>query len=58
MRKVFLAGAAAAVVYWIANRALILLNEPSNSSVTAGYLLLVGLVAVATELTSRLWRRL
>lgn len=58
MRKMFLAGAATTVVYRLADHALILLNEPSNLSVTAGYLLLVGLVAVATELISRPWRPL
>ena len=57
MRKVFIAGAAAAIVFAIANRALTLLNEPSDLSVTAGYFLLLGLVAVATDLISRLWRR-
>jgi hypothetical protein len=56
MRNV-LVGAATAVVYWIANRALILLNEPSNLSVTAGYLLLLRLVALATDLIARLSRR-
>lgn len=48
MRNMFLARAATAVVYWVANRALILLNEPSDLSVTAGDLLLVCLVALAT----------
>jgi hypothetical protein len=57
MRRVFLAGAAAAVVFVIANRALTLLNGPSNLSVTAGYFLWLGLVAVATDFVSRLWRR-
>ncbi len=57
MRNVFLAGAAAAIVFSIANGALTLLNEPSNLSVTAGYFLLLGLVAVATDLISRLGRR-
>ena len=57
MRNVFLPGAAAAIVFLIANRALALLNEPSNLSVTAGYFLLLGLVAVATDLISRLGRR-
>jgi len=58
MRNVFLVGAAAAAVYWVANRALSLLNEPSNLSVAAGYLLLVALVALAMDLISRIWRRL
>ena len=58
MRNVFFAGAAAAIVFVIANRALTLLNEPSNLSVTAGYFLLLALVAGATDLVSRLWRRL
>ena len=58
MRNVFLVGAAAAVVYWVVNRALLLLNRPSNLSVTAGYLLLVALVALAAGLISRVWRRL
>jgi hypothetical protein len=30
MRKMFLVGWAAPVVYWLADHALILLNEPSN----------------------------
>ena len=57
MRNVFLAGAAAAIVFFVANRALTLMNEPSNLSVTAGYFLLLALVAVTTDLVSRLWRR-
>jgi hypothetical protein len=57
MRNVFFAGAAAAVIFVIANRALILLNEASNLSVIAGYFLLLGLVASVTGLISRLWRR-
>ena len=57
MRNVFLAGTAAAIAFLIANQALTLLNEPSNISVTAGYFLLLALVAVATDLISRLWRR-
>lgn len=57
MRNVFLAGAAAAIVFFVANRALSLLNQPSNLSVTAGYFLMLSLVAVATDLLSRLWRR-
>jgi hypothetical protein len=58
MRNVFLVGAAAPAVYWVANRTLILLNEPSNLSVAAGYPLLVALVALAMDLISRVWRRL
>ena len=57
MRNVFLAGTAAAIAFLIANEALTLLNESSNRSVTAGYFLLLALVAVATDLISRLWRR-
>jgi len=57
MRNVFLAGSAAAIVFSIANYALTLLNQTSNLSVTAGYFLLLGLVAVATDLISKLWRR-
>ena len=58
MRNVFLVGVAAAVVYWVVSRALLLLNQSSNLSVTAGYLLLVALVALAAGLISRGWRRL
>jgi len=57
MRKLLIAGLAAAVAFVIANRALVLLNQRSNAAVAAGYLLLLGLVAVATGVVSRLWRR-
>lgn len=50
MRRVFFAGAAVAVVFVVANRAIVLLNEPNDQAVAAGYFLLLGLVALATAL--------
>lgn len=58
MRKVFFAGAAVAVVFVVANRAITLLNKTSDLSVAAGYFLLLALVSVASGLASWLWRRL
>ena len=58
MRNVFFAGAAAAVVFVVVNRAMVLLDEPNDWSVAAGYFLLLVLVGSATALVSRLWRRL
>jgi hypothetical protein len=57
MRKVFLAGAAVAVVYVVADRVIRLLNEPSDLSVAAGYFLLLALVSVATGAVAWLGRR-
>jgi hypothetical protein len=57
MRNVFFAGAAAAVVFVVVNRAISLLNEPSDLAVTAGYFLLLALVALGAGVVSRLWRR-
>ena len=57
MRKVFLAGAAVAVVYVVADRVIRLLNEPSDLSVAAGYFLLVALVSAATGAVAWLGRR-
>jgi hypothetical protein len=58
MRNVFLAGAGVAVVYIVVNRAIVLLNEPSDMAVAAGYLLLLVLVSALAGLASWLWRRL
>jgi hypothetical protein len=58
MRKVFFAGAAVAGVFVVANRAIVLLNEPSNLAVAAGYFLLIAMVAVGFEYGPRIWRRL
>jgi hypothetical protein len=57
MRSVFFAGAAAAVVFVVLNRAIALLNEPSDLAVGAGYLLLLALLAMAVEAASRIWRK-
>lgn len=57
MRIILFAGAAAAVVYLLLNRAIALLNEPSDLAVGAGYFLLLALVALAAEAASRAWRR-
>jgi hypothetical protein len=54
----FLAGAAVAVVYVVADRAIRLLNEPSDVSVAAGYFLLLALASVAAGAAAWLWRRL
>jgi hypothetical protein len=58
MRRVFLAGATGAVVYVVADRAIRLLNEPSDLSVAAGYFLLVALASVSTGAAGWVWRRL
>jgi hypothetical protein len=58
MRRMFLAGAAVAVVYVVADRAIRLLNEPSDVSVAAGYFLLLALASVAAGAAAWLWRRL
>ena len=57
MRKVLFAGAAAAFVFVVVNRAISLLNEASDLSVAAGYFLLLGLVALGTGAAARLWWR-
>lgn len=57
MRTVLLAGTAAAVVWLVAGYAIKLLNQPSDRSVAAGYFLLVGLVAAAVGVGSRLTKR-
>ena len=57
MRIVLIAGAALAVAFLVVSRALALLNEPSDLSVTAGYFLLVTLAAAATGLASWFGRR-
>jgi hypothetical protein len=58
MRNVFLAGAGLAVVYLVVNRAIVLLNEPSDAAVAAGYVMLLVLVSGLAGLASWLWRRL
>jgi hypothetical protein len=58
MRKVFFAGAAAAVVYLVVNRAMLLLNARSDLAVTAGYFLLLTVLAIGVGYGGRLWRRL
>ncbi len=45
MRKVFFAGAAMAVVFVVANRAIKLLDQPSDLAVAGGYFLLLTLVS-------------
>lgn len=57
MRKVFLAGAGLAFVFVVVNRAIVLLNEPSDLAVTAGYFVLLALVAAATGVWSWMRRR-
>jgi hypothetical protein len=58
MRKVLFAGAAAALVFVVVNRAITLLNQPSDLAVAAGYFLLLALVALAVGIVPRIWRRL
>jgi len=57
MRNVFFAGAAIAAVLLVANRALYLLNQPSDASVAAGYFLLLTLVSAGVGSASWLTRR-
>lgn len=57
MRNVFFAGAAAAVVFVLVNRAIVMLNEPSDLGVAAGYFLLLAVVGGLTEAVVLLWRR-
>jgi hypothetical protein len=58
MRTVFLAGAALAIVFVVANRAIALLNQPSDLAVASGYFVLVALFAALAGTASWLWRRL
>jgi hypothetical protein len=58
MRTVFVAGAAAAIVFVLLNRAIWLLNRPSDLAVAAGYILLLALFSLAVGFVTRLWRRL
>jgi hypothetical protein len=58
MRNVFIAGAALAIVFVVANFVLALLNKPNDLAVAAGYFVLVALVAAIAGLAPRLWRRL
>ncbi len=58
MRNVFLAGAALAIVVVVANRAIALLNQPSDLAVAGGYFLLLVLVAALAGLAQWLWRRI
>jgi hypothetical protein len=58
MRNVFLAGAALAIVCLVANVAIVLLNRPNDLAVTAGYFVLVALVAALAALATWVWRRL
>ncbi len=57
MRKVFLAGAALACVFVVVDRAIVLLNEPSDLAVAGGYFVLLALVSIAVGVFSRLRRR-
>ena len=58
MRTVFVAGAAAAIVFVLLNRAIWLLNRPSDFAVACGYFLLLAIFSLAVGFVSRLWRRL
>lgn len=57
MKRVFFAGAVAAVAFYIFNGALALLNQPSDLSVTAGYFVLLALVSAATGAVLWITRR-
>jgi len=57
MRKVFLAGATLAVVYVVVDRAIVLLNEPDDLAVGAGYFMLLALVSAAVGVGSWIRRR-
>jgi hypothetical protein len=57
MRSVLIAGAAAAVVCVAVNRALALLNQPSDLAVAGGYFLLVAVAAAIAGAAARLGRR-
>ena len=58
MRNVFLAGTGVAVVYIVVNRAIVLLNQPSDLAVAGGYFLMLTLLAALVGAGSWLWRRL
>ena len=57
MLKVLFAGTIVFVVFVVVNRALWLLNQPSDWRVAAGYFLLVALVAVLGGFLSRMVSR-
>jgi len=57
MRNVIFVGAGAALVYVVMNRAIWLLNAPTDLGVATGYFLLLALVAAATQAAMWLWRR-
>jgi hypothetical protein len=58
MRSVFFAGTVAALLFVAVNRALYLLNQPSDLAVAGGYFLLLAIVAVLAGIARRLWRRI
>jgi hypothetical protein len=58
MRNVFLAGATLAIVFVVANRAIALLNQPSDLAVAGGYFLVLVLVSALAGLAQWLWRRI
>jgi hypothetical protein len=58
MRSVFLAGTGVAVAYIVVNRAIVLLNQPSDLAVAGGYFLMLTLLAALLGAASWLWRRL
>ena len=58
MRNVFLAGTGVAVVYIVVNRAIVLLNRPSDLAVAGGYFLMLTLLTAVVGTASWLWRRL
>jgi hypothetical protein len=58
MRSIFFAGAAAAVLFAAVDRALELLNQPSDLAVAAGYFLLLAIVSVLAGLAQRIGRRI
>jgi len=57
MRKVFLAGATLAVVYVVVDRAIVLLNEPDDLAVAAGYFILLAVVSALVGIWSWIRRR-
>jgi hypothetical protein len=57
MRNVLFAGAAAALVFVLVNRAFVLMNEPNDLLVAAGLFLLLTVVGGLTEAAMLLWRR-
>jgi hypothetical protein len=58
MRNVFLAGAGLAIVFVVANRAIALLNQPSDLAVAGGYFLFLVLVSALAGLARWVWRRI